>query len=142
MQYVNERNARTTNHARRISGGAEKPHSQTLVVVTRHRRVSRRRASGVAGAVCRCRLNPDFSVLFRSIIFILGLFIFVGGVWGLRYAKNLKLEDLIPTPEAVEFARQAQLTTPYFTYLLVGLIVAVTLFQMSVEYANRVTSLV
>jgi hypothetical protein len=69
---------------------------------------------------------------FRSIIFILGLFIFGGGVWGLRYAKNLKLEDLIPTPEAVEFARQAQLTTPYFTYLLVGLIVAVTLFQMPV----------
>jgi hypothetical protein len=83
-------------------------------------------------------LNPDFTVLFRSIFFILGLFLFVGGIWGLHYAKNLKLEDLIPTPEAVEFARQAELSTPYFTYVLVGLIVAVTLCQMSVGLAEAV----
>ncbi len=78
-------------------------------------------------------LNPDFSVLFRSIIFILGLFILGGGIWGLRYAKNLKLEDLIASPEAIEFARQSELSTPYFTYVLVGLIIAVTLCQMSVS---------
>lgn len=76
-------------------------------------------------------LQPDFSVLFRSILFILGLFIFGGGIWGVRQARNLKLEDLIPSPEAIEFARRTEVSTPYFTYLLVGLIVAVTLCQMS-----------
>jgi membrane associated rhomboid family serine protease len=59
------------------------------------------------------------------------LFILAGGVWGLRHAKNLKLEDLIPSPEAVEFARQSGISTPYFTYILLGLIVIVTLCQMS-----------
>lgn len=76
-------------------------------------------------------LQPDFSVLFRSILFILGLFILGGGVWGIYHAKNLKLEDLIPTPEAIEFARRADVSPPYFSYLLVGLIVAVTLCQMA-----------
>ena len=65
-------------------------------------------------------MQPDFSVLFRSILFILGLLALAGGVWGWRYANNLKLEDLIPSPEAIEFARQSELSTPYFTYVLVG----------------------
>jgi membrane associated rhomboid family serine protease len=56
----------------------------------------------------------------------------------LHYAKNLKLEDLIASPEAIEFARQAEFSTPYFTYILLGLIVAVTLFQMSVELPEAV----
>lgn len=77
-------------------------------------------------------LRPDYSVLFRSILFILGLFALAGGIWGWRYAKNLKLDDLIPSPEAVDFARQSEPAVPYFTYVLVGLIVAVTLAQMSV----------
>jgi membrane associated rhomboid family serine protease len=74
-------------------------------------------------------LQPDFSVLFRSILFILGLFILGGGIWGLRHAKNLKIEDLIASPEAIEFARQSERAVPYFTYVLVGLIVAVALCQ-------------
>ena len=77
-------------------------------------------------------LHPDYSVLFRSIFFILGLFALAGGIWGWRYANNLKLEDLIPSPEAIEFARQSELSTPYFTYVLVGLIVAVTFVQFNV----------
>ena len=76
-------------------------------------------------------LQPDFSVLFRNILFILGLFALAGGVWGWRYANNLKLEDLIPSPEAIEFARQSELSVPYFTYVLTGLIVAVTFAQMN-----------
>jgi len=76
--------------------------------------------------------DVEFTLLFRSIFFILGLFALGGGVWGIYYAKNLALKDLIPTPEAIEFARQAEHSTPYFTYVLVGLIVAVTLCQMSV----------
>jgi len=75
-------------------------------------------------------LNPDFSVLFRSVIFILGLFALGGGIWGFRHAKNLKLEDLIPSPEAIEFARQTEVSTPYFTYILLGLVIAVTLCQL------------
>lgn len=69
--------------------------------------------------------------LFRSIFFILGLFALVGGFWGIYYAKKLTFQDLIPTPEAVEFARQSQTTKPVFTYILVGSIVVVTLFQMA-----------
>lgn len=76
--------------------------------------------------------QPDYSVLFRSILFIIGLFVLAGGVWGIYHARNLKLEDLIPSPEAVAFARQTEASPPYFTYLLVGLIVAVMLCQLSV----------
>ena len=75
--------------------------------------------------------DVEFTLLFRSIFFILGLFALGGGIWGIYYARNLTLKDLIPTPEAIEFARQAEYSTPYFTYVLVGLIVAVTLCQMS-----------
>lgn len=78
-------------------------------------------------------MNVDFSVLFRSIIFLLGLLALGGGIWGIYYAKNLKLEDLMPTPEAIEFARQSEAAVPYFTYLLLGLLVAVTLCQMNVS---------
>lgn len=77
-------------------------------------------------------LSPDYTILFRSIFFILGLFALVGGIWGLYYAKNLKLEDLIPTQEAIEFARQSEISVPYFTYALIGLLIAVTIAQLSV----------
>jgi len=67
---------------------------------------------------------------FRSIFFILGLFALVGGVWGIYYAGKLTLKDLIPSPEAIDFIRQGQLTKPYFSYILIACIVAVTLCQM------------
>jgi len=76
-------------------------------------------------------LSPDYTILFRSILFIIGLFVLAGGIWGLFYAKNLKLEDLIPTQEAIDFARQSEISVPYFTYIFVGLIIAVTLAQMN-----------
>lgn len=93
-------------------------------------------------------LSPDFSILFRSIFFIIGLFALAAGIWGLYYAKNLKLEDLIPTQEAIDFARQSEISVPYFTYILVGLLVAVTLAQLnfgideSVEVAGLVKPLI
>jgi len=71
--------------------------------------------------------------LFRSIFFILGLFALFGGVWGIYYAAKVTLQDLIPTPEAVEFLRQARDSRAYFSYILVGLIVVVTLFQLKTE---------
>lgn len=86
--------------------------------------------------------------LFRNIFFILGLFGLGGGVWGIYYAKKLALKDLIPSPEAIEFIRQGQLTKPYFSYVLVGCIVVVTLFQWrtgideSAELAGLVKPLV
>jgi membrane associated rhomboid family serine protease len=68
--------------------------------------------------------------LFRSIFFILGLFGLVGGIWGIYYAKKLTLKDLIPSPEAIDFIRQGQLTKPYFSYILVAGLIVVALSQM------------
>jgi membrane associated rhomboid family serine protease len=68
--------------------------------------------------------------LFRSIFFILGLFGLVGGVWGIYYARKLTLKDLIPTPEAIDFIRQGELSKPYFSYVLVACLIAVALLQM------------
>lgn len=86
--------------------------------------------------------------LFRSILFILGLFFIVGGIWGLREAKRLTIQDLIPSPEAVEFLRESHTVTTYFSYILVGCLILVTLFQLnvgieqSVEIAGLVKPLV
>jgi membrane associated rhomboid family serine protease len=69
------------------------------------------------------------AILFRNIVFLLGLFFLAGGVWGIVHAKNLKIEDYIATPEAVEFIEAARETKPYYSYLLVGAIAAVFLVQ-------------
>jgi membrane associated rhomboid family serine protease len=76
------------------------------------------------------------SLLFRNILFLLGLFFLAGGVWGLFHAKNLKIEDFIASPEAVEFIEQARGTTPYYSYILVGGIVAVFLVQLLTDSQN------
>src|SRR5690349_15704003 len=76
--------------------------------------------------------EPDFSVLLRSIFFILGVFAFAAGMYGLYYARSLKLEDLMPSAEAIEFARSSKAVTPYFTLILLGCIVAVYVAQNSV----------
>ncbi|CAN5642549.1 hypothetical protein BH24ACI2_BH24ACI2_13360 [soil metagenome] len=70
-----------------------------------------------------------FYFLFRNLYFLLGIFFLAVGIWGLYYAKKLKFEDLIPSPEAIEFARQSVSTTPYYSYILVGCIIAVTITQ-------------
>ncbi len=71
--------------------------------------------------------------LFRSIFFILGLFGLAGGVWGIYYAKKLSLKDLMPSPEAIDFIRQGQLTKPVYSYILVGCLVVVSIFQLLTE---------
>jgi membrane associated rhomboid family serine protease len=76
------------------------------------------------------------SILFRNILFLLGLFFLAGGIWGLFHAKNLKIEDFIPSPAAVEFIEQARGTKPYYSYLLVGSIVVVYLIQFLVDSKN------
>jgi membrane associated rhomboid family serine protease len=70
---------------------------------------------------------------FPKLIFLLGLFALIAGVWGLYEAKRITLEDLIPSPEAIEFLRQSRDTVPYFSYLLVGCLIVVTLFQLKIE---------
>ncbi len=71
-----------------------------------------------------------WSDLFRSLVFILGIMAIAGGIYGLREARRLSIEDLIPTREAIEFARQIEFIKPYYTYVLVGLLVAVFVIQM------------
>ncbi|MDQ3798074.1 MAG: rhomboid family intramembrane serine protease [Acidobacteriota bacterium] len=75
----------------------------------------------------------SWKILFQSLTFLLGLFALIAGIWGLYEARRITLEDLIPTPEAVEFLRQARDTVPYFSYILVACLVVVTLFQWSIE---------
>jgi len=82
------------------------------------------------------RLNADFSILSRNIIFILGFFALIGGVWGLYYAKNLSMGDVIPTPEAIEYLKKSRQITPYYTYILVIAIVAVYLVQRVIDSEN------
>lgn len=71
-----------------------------------------------------------FADLFEEIFFILALFGLVGGAWGFYYARQLTLADLMPSPEAIEFLREAQDVKPYFSWVLVGLIGAVFLCQL------------
>jgi hypothetical protein len=80
------------------------------------------------------RLASGFATLedlFHNIFFVLGLFLIIGGAWGFYYARKLTLEDLIPSPEAIAFLRQEQLTKPYYTYILIASIVAVMLCQIT-----------
>lgn len=85
------------------------------------------------------QIDAEFSwkLLFRSILFIIGLFALAGGALGLRYAKNLRLEDVIPSPEAVKFLQSAQENVNLtYTYILVGCIVAVFLAQLYADGQN------
>ncbi|HEY0048544.1 MAG TPA: rhomboid family intramembrane serine protease [Pyrinomonadaceae bacterium] len=75
----------------------------------------------------------SWKILFQRLSFLLGLFALTAGIWGLYEAKRITLEDLIPSPEAIEFLQQARDTVPYFSYILVGCLVVVTLFQLKIE---------
>jgi membrane associated rhomboid family serine protease len=77
-----------------------------------------------------------FSVLFRNILFFLGLFFLAGGIWGLFHAKSLKIEDFISSPEAIAFLESARDTKPYYSYILVGSIVIVYLAQLMADSQN------
>lgn len=75
----------------------------------------------------------SWKILFRSLFFLLGLFGVIVGIWGLYEARRITLEDLIPSPEAIEFLRAARDTVPYFSFILVACLVVVTLFQLKTE---------
>ena len=78
-------------------------------------------------------LRPDFGVLFRSITFIIALLALVGGIYGLYYARNLKLEDFVPTEEAINYIIEGQNTPAYYSFILVSSLVAVTVAQLRTE---------
>lgn len=81
-----------------------------------------------------------FSLLFQNIIFLLGLFFVFAGFWGLYEAKKLTLEDIIPTQEAIDFINEGREITPYYSYILVGCIIAVFVVQLSADYEGRESS--
>lgn len=74
--------------------------------------------------------------LFRSIYFILGIFALAGGAFGLREARRLTLEDLVPSREAIEFSRKIADIRPYFSYAMVASLVVVYLVQMTASTAG------
>lgn len=76
--------------------------------------------------------DVEFSVLFRSIFFILGLFGLASGIYGLYYARKLTLEDLVPSQAAIEFARSSGPVTPYYTMILLAAMIAAFVAQNSV----------
>lgn len=78
-------------------------------------------------------LKPDLAVLFRSISFIIAFIALIGGLYGLYYARNLTLEDVIPTVEAIEYVRKGILTVPYYSLILVFSLIAVTIAQLQTE---------
>lgn len=78
-----------------------------------------------------------WSDLLRSLFFILALMAIAGGIYGLREANRMTLEDLIPSREAIEFASQFEFIKPYFSYFLVGAIAAVYITQMVVDAEVR-----
>lgn len=71
-----------------------------------------------------------FSLLFGNLFVLLGLFFVGAGLWGLYEARRLTVEDLIPSPEAVEFLRQAEGTTPLYSYIILGCLVSVFVVQL------------
>jgi membrane associated rhomboid family serine protease len=81
-------------------------------------------------------IKKDFSILFHSVLFLLGLVGLIGGIWGLYYAKSLNLNDIIPTEAAIKYLERAREITPYYTYILVVSIVAVFIVQVMVDAEN------
>lgn len=78
-------------------------------------------------------LRPDYGFLFRHILFIISLLAFIGGLYGLYYARNLTLDDVITSQEAVAFIQEGQRILPYYSLIIVFALVAVTITQLQTE---------
>lgn len=72
----------------------------------------------------------SWKLLFRSIFFVFGLIAIIVGIWGLYRSRHLTLEEIVPSAAAIEFLRESENVTPYYTYTLLGCIIAVTVVQM------------
>ncbi|MER3431518.1 MAG: hypothetical protein C4324_10855 [Blastocatellia bacterium] len=84
--------------------------------------------------------GPDFSILFRSLFFVLGLFFLCAGIYGIYHSKTLTAEDIVPSPEAIEFARRSAGTRAIYTTVLVVAIVSVYIVEVVVGIGNAVES--
>jgi membrane associated rhomboid family serine protease len=73
----------------------------------------------------------EWTLIFRSIFFILGALALFAGLWGLYYAKKLTLNDLIPSPEVISYLQAGQTVRPIFSFILIGDIILVTIVQMA-----------
>jgi membrane associated rhomboid family serine protease len=84
--------------------------------------------------------------LFRSLLFILGVAGFAGGVWGFHRSRRLTVEDLDRHEEAREFARSLKATPLIYTITALSCLAVVACFQLvtgvegSVEDAGLVKS--
>lgn len=68
-------------------------------------------------------------VIFRSILFVLGFAIIAEGIWEVRRARNLTLEDLKPTEQEKVFAESLKRTKPVYTWIILACLIAVGLCQ-------------
>lgn len=71
-----------------------------------------------------------WDLLLRNMLFLGGLVAFIGGLVGLRYAKRVKLEDYISSPEAVAFLDEVRKSKPTYSYFFVGAIIVVYIVQL------------
>jgi membrane associated rhomboid family serine protease len=89
-----------------------------------------------------------FSDLFRSLLFIIGVVSFVGGVWEYYQAKRLTAEDLAKHNEAREFTESIERTPIIYTKVVLGCLVVVAVLQLitgnkeSIQAAGLVKSAV
>lgn len=80
-----------------------------------------------------------WDMLFRNILFLGGLVALIGGIIGIRHARNIKIEDYIPSPEAVAFLDEVRLSKPTYSYLFVGAIIIVYIVQLVTDSEVKVT---
>jgi membrane associated rhomboid family serine protease len=65
-----------------------------------------------------------------TIFFVLGVFFFFAGVWGLWEARRLSMDDIIPSAEAIEFSRTLVPVVPYYSQLMIGGFIFVIIAQV------------
>lgn len=75
-------------------------------------------------------LNASLDILFENILFIVGCIVLLGGIWGIFESRRLSLADLIPSQEAIEFARSSPTVQPYFTLVMCAAFVVIFLCQV------------
>jgi membrane associated rhomboid family serine protease len=141
----------------RISSEAQDEPSEATNLLESSRRAIRKEARGSfllgGGIVLLHLVLLGFGVLelrnlFRSIFFVLGLAIIAVGVWELRQARILTLEDLKPTEQEKDFAESLKRTKPVYTWIILACLIAVGICQPvfeskdSIEAAGLVKSAV
>ncbi len=78
-----------------------------------------------------------WGMLYRNILFLIGVFLVAGGLWGIFHARRIKIEDYTPTPEAMMFLNEIRTTRPTYSYFLVGSIIATYLVQLLTDPTSQ-----